>query len=82
VCTTCNASFILLEEHRGVAERYTYTDAGNGDGKENEMPGIMVFKTLADALRAGYQVYDRTDHGYLVRTRTSAGWAMAIVTCR
>jgi hypothetical protein len=32
-----------------------YTDAGNGDGKENEMPGIMVFKTLADALRAGYQ---------------------------
>ncbi|HEY0394833.1 MAG TPA: hypothetical protein VGD01_10120 [Candidatus Elarobacter sp.] len=46
------------------------------------MPGIMVFKTLADALRAGYTVYDRTDHGYLVRTRTSSGWAMAIVTCR
>jgi hypothetical protein len=45
------------------------------------MPGIMVFKTLADALRAGYHVYDRTDHGYLVRTRTAAGWAMAIVTC-
>jgi hypothetical protein len=61
---------------------YRNTDAGNGDGKENEMPGIMVFKTLADALRAGYHVYDRTDHGYLVRTRTSAGWAMAIVTCR
>ena len=51
-------------------------------GKENEMPGIMVFKTLADALRAGYSVYDRTDHGYLVRTRTASGWAMAIVTCR
>ena len=46
------------------------------------MPGIMVFKTLADALRAGYHVYDRTDHGYLVRTRTAAGWAMAIVSCR
>jgi hypothetical protein len=51
-------------------------------GKENEMPGIQVFKTLADALRAGYHVYDRTEHGYLVRTRTAAGWAMAIVTCR
>jgi hypothetical protein len=51
-------------------------------GKENEMPGITVFKTLADALRAGYVVYDRTDHGYLVRTRTAAGWAIAIVTGR
>jgi|GEM_PF-405588 len=59
-----------------------YTALGNEAGKENEMPGIMVFKTLADALRAGYHVYDRTDHGYLVRTRTAAGWAMAIVTCR
>ena len=45
------------------------------------MPGILVFKTLSDALRAGYHVYDRTDHGILVRTRTAAGWAMAIVTC-
>jgi hypothetical protein len=44
--------------------------------------GVTVFKTLADALRAGYQVYDRTPDGYLVRTRTAAGWAMAIVTCK
>jgi hypothetical protein len=51
-------------------------------GKEQAMPGIMVFKTLADALHAGYHVYDRTDHGYLVRTRTSGGWALAIVSCR
>jgi len=43
------------------------------------MAGLMVFKTLADALRAGYQVYDRTADGYLVRTRTSAGWAIALV---
>lgn len=49
---------------------------------EIEMAGVMVFKTLADALRAGYHVYDRTEHGYLVRTRTTAGWAMAIVSCR
>ena len=45
------------------------------------MPGIQVFKTLADALRAGYTVYDRTTDGYLVRTRTAAGWAMVLVIC-
>jgi hypothetical protein len=46
------------------------------------MPGIQVFKTLADALRAGFTVYDRTADGYLVRMRTANGWAMAIVTCQ
>ncbi len=46
------------------------------------MAGLLVFKSLADALRAGFQIYDRTQDGYLVRTRTSSGWAMAIVTCR
>ena len=44
------------------------------------MPGIVVFKTLADAVRAGYHAYDRRpDGGYLVRTRIATGWAMAIV---
>ena len=47
-----------------------------------QMAGVMVFKSLADALRAGYQVYDRTSDGYLVRTRTSAGWAIALVACK
>jgi hypothetical protein len=46
------------------------------------MQGLVVFRSLADALRAGYQIYDRTDSGYLVRTKTVAGWAMAIVTCK
>lgn len=41
--------------------------------------GLMVFKSVAEALRAGFQVYDRTANGYLVRQRTSAGWALAIV---
>jgi regulation of enolase protein 1 (concanavalin A-like superfamily) len=44
------------------------------------MAGLMVFKSLADALRAGFQIYDRTADGYLVRTRTSSGWAMALVS--
>ena len=39
----------------------------------------MVFRTLADALRAGYMVEDRTSNGYIVRTRTAAGFARAIV---
>ena len=46
------------------------------------MSGLLVFKSLADALRAGFQVYDRTSEGYLVRTKTTNGWAMALVTCK
>ena len=46
------------------------------------MAGLMVFRSLADALRAGFQIYDRTADGYLVRTRTANGWAMALVTCK
>ena len=41
--------------------------------------GLMVFKTVADAIRAGYEIYDKTDFGYLCRTRTSNGWAMAMI---
>lgn len=43
------------------------------------MAGVRVFTTLAEALRAGFTVCDRTPTGYLVHTRTSAGWAFAIV---
>jgi len=46
------------------------------------MAGLTVFTSLADALRAGFQIYDRTSEGYLVRTRTAQGWAMALVTCK
>jgi hypothetical protein len=43
------------------------------------MSGIVVFHSLSEALRAGFDVYDTTPSGYLVRTRTAAGWAFAIV---
>lgn len=43
---------------------------------------LQVFHSLVDAMRAGYHVYDRTDIGYLVRTRTPQGWGLAIVDCR
>jgi hypothetical protein len=44
--------------------------------------GIMTFTSISSALRAGYQVYDRTDKGYVVRIKTHAGWALALVDCR
>ena len=43
------------------------------------MRGIMTFRSLAEALRAGYHMYDRTDNAYLVRTRTKNGFALALV---
>lgn len=43
------------------------------------MQGLTVFPTLSAAINAGYQLYDRTPEGYLMRTRTSAGWALALV---
>jgi hypothetical protein len=45
------------------------------------MSGITVFGSVSEALRAGFEVYDRTSDGYLVRTRTARGWALAIVRC-
>jgi hypothetical protein len=43
------------------------------------MAGITVFHSVNEALRAGFAVYDRTSTGYLVRTRTARGWALAVV---
>lgn len=43
------------------------------------MHGIHVFKSLIEAIRAGYQVYDKTTTGYLVRQRLPGGWALAVV---
>jgi hypothetical protein len=41
--------------------------------------GIVVFRTLTEAVRYGFHAYAKTDDGYLVRTRTPAGWALALV---
>lgn len=43
------------------------------------MKGLTTFPTLDAAINAGYHVYDRTQRGYVVRTRTLAGWALALV---
>jgi lipid-binding SYLF domain-containing protein len=43
------------------------------------MAGITVFASIADALRAGFVVYDRTEDGYVVRRHTANGWEQALV---
>ena len=40
---------------------------------------MLVFTSLSEALRAGYQVEGLTTNGYIVRTRTRRGWARALV---
>lgn len=43
------------------------------------MSGIVVFKSVREALAAGYQIYGKTDDGYLARMRTDRGWALALI---
>jgi hypothetical protein len=42
------------------------------------MQGILIFNTLAEAVASGFEVFDRTPEGYLVRKRTERGWAIAL----
>lgn len=44
---------------------------------------MTIFKTVAAALRAGFNVYDRTEYGFIVRIRLDSGlYANAIVDLR
>ena len=43
------------------------------------MQGLRVFHSISEALRAGFEIADRTANGYLARTRTPRGWALALV---
>lgn len=43
---------------------------------------MIVFESLTEALRQGYQVYTRVPDGYLVRTRVRDHWALALVALR
>lgn len=42
------------------------------------MSGLVVFSSLSEAIRHGFQVCGQCQDGYLVRTRSERGWAMAI----
>jgi hypothetical protein len=44
------------------------------------MAGLRVFRTVQQAIMAGYQCYDRTREGWVVRRRDPEGlWEMALV---
>jgi len=42
------------------------------------MQGILVFKSIGEAFESGFQYFDRTKEGYLVRKMTPLGWALAL----
>jgi lipid-binding SYLF domain-containing protein len=46
------------------------------------MPGIWVFSSLTEALKAGFQIYDRNSDGYVVRRQGPNGWEQALVVLR
>ena len=46
------------------------------------MAGIMVFDTLAEAVRLGFRIYDRMPDGYIVQRQTASGLALALVVER
>jgi hypothetical protein len=44
------------------------------------MAGLRVFRTIEQAILAGYVLYDKTREGYVVRRRDPEGlWEMALV---
>lgn len=41
---------------------------------------MRIFRSVLEAVKAGYQIYDRTPEGYLVRTLVdSTHWGLALV---
>jgi hypothetical protein len=43
--------------------------------------GLLVFRSIGEALRAGFHIYDRTPTGYIVRCNAGGRWQMALVEC-
>jgi len=43
------------------------------------MAGILVFDSIAQGIRAGFEIYERNTDGILMRTRTPKGFALALV---
>lgn len=40
---------------------------------------MQAFRSLSEALRQGFEVYDKTANGYIVRKRMNSQWALALV---
>lgn len=43
--------------------------------------GMLVFRSVGEALKAGFQIYDRTPNGYIARARIDGYWQMALIEC-
>lgn len=41
--------------------------------------GMHVFRSVPEALRAGFQIYDSTSNGYIARRRIDGRWQMALI---
>lgn len=69
VCTTfAQLSPLLAGTHSGLPPK-----------RDAVMSGLVVFTSVREALSAGYQIYGKTENGYLARMRTDRGWALALV---
>ncbi|HTU82563.1 MAG TPA: hypothetical protein VMF61_10560 [Candidatus Acidoferrales bacterium] len=44
--------------------------------------GVTVFHSLAEAVRAGFEICARTPEGYLARINLGGQWQMALVEIR
>lgn len=69
----------MLPEQMLIRKRNHYGDIIKG---EETMAGIMVFETLAEAVRLGFRIYDRMPDGYIVQRQTESGLALALVVER
>jgi hypothetical protein len=69
----------MMDDRRRATYHRETENIISDESRTNPMAGIMVFSSISEALRAGFEVCDRTSRGCLVRTRTSRGWALAIV---
>ncbi|HET9030610.1 MAG TPA: hypothetical protein VFN49_10550 [Candidatus Aquilonibacter sp.] len=41
--------------------------------------GVIVFRSIGEAQRAGFYVYDRTPSGFIARTNLNGRWATALI---
>jgi Ca2+-binding EF-hand superfamily protein len=43
------------------------------------MQGLLVLESMAEAIAKGFEFFDRTSDGYIVRKKTSVGYMLALV---
>jgi hypothetical protein len=74
-----DSSAAAVQAYFGQRFKVAYRDKLATNSRTKTMAGITIFSSVSEALRAGFHIYDRTNSGYLVRTRTARGWALAVV---